>query len=269
VYADKVGVPSADRTSGPAEIGNAAEPVLIGMLEARLGTRIERNPPTIVHPNGIFAVNLDGRLPTGAIVEAKSTGLTDEYGQPGTDEVSDRTLAQVMYQMFVSDARYAYVPVLLLDFCPRVEVYEVPYDADLAEMIEARCMEFWTKHVVPRVPPPLSQHRDADSAALSRIVRSPGSIRECGDAALFEQLEAAKAARKAAEQEEEAIRLRLLATMGDAEALRAPDGTMYTYLEQSRSCLDSARLRAEMPDVFDRFNRSSKFRVLRRKAAKK
>ena len=270
VYASKVGESAEEEESEAAAIGNAAEDVLLNWVERRIGRAVERNLQTLIDPNGIFAVNLDGRIDEGTIVEAKSTGITDEWGEPGTDEVPERVLAQATFQMHVARAHLCHVPTLLLDGRrPRVNLYTIGYDRELGEAIGMKCMAFWERHVVPRVPPPPSFNVGADLEAFKRLRRVESCVEVAGADELFDRFEAAKQAAKDADAAVDAAKAEMLAAIGEHGGIRSPSGRSYTYASQSRRGVDVDALRTNHPDVYAAVEKVSSFRVLRKKRGSK
>ena len=89
-----------------------------------------------------------------AAVEIKTAASSDDWGQPGTDEIPAYYAAQVMWQMWVAGADIAYVAVLFgrprLDFAE----YVVQRDDALIAAIVDKCRTFYDS-LTSDVPPPL------------------------------------------------------------------------------------------------------------------
>lgn len=82
-----------------------------------------------------------GHTPEGAvIVEAKTSDLDFEWGEPGTDAIPPGYYDQVQWQMWVTGLRTAYVPVLMsrLQFAE----YVIQYDPDHVKEMVTRTVEF-------------------------------------------------------------------------------------------------------------------------------
>ena len=65
----------------PIDVGNLLEPVLLDWAEEQLNQSIMKNVLRI-HDNGIMAANLDGMLNLEQHIEAKTTGITEGWGDP-------------------------------------------------------------------------------------------------------------------------------------------------------------------------------------------
>lgn len=257
------------------EQGNRHERAIIEGAQERLGSRwaaLEINPPTLgpVEIEGApFGAHLDSLLrgdPCGAIEAKRSRLPSEEWGTPGTDEVPVHVLLQVQAQMGVAERLGLDLPEVVVAVelhNLNEELYIVKRNADLIAEAFRLCAAFWKRHVVPRVPPdgcppPLEM--------LKRMRREPASVCALGpDAmALWRELEAAKAQRKAAEQAEELAKAKVIAALKGCEAGEWPDGSRLTYLEQrSAPAVDTTLLRAKWPEAFEACVTQGTHRVLR------
>jgi len=122
------------------EIGNAIEPTTAALAEKRLGCKLVKPTGTYKADNGVMLANLDRQVDKAArgfpICELKSTWMLDGWGEPGTDEVPEAVMIQVHAQMLCSDARVAHVARMLGRFGFSVSLFRVPFNADLARVID-------------------------------------------------------------------------------------------------------------------------------------
>lgn len=220
--------------AGPIARGNRYEGPLLDWLEGELGVEIERNV-SVVHPDGIRAANLDGRVKVQRIgAEAKFTSLSHLFGPQGSDEVPEKVLIQTHHQMHVDHLELVYVPVLLARF-GRIgeELFRVERNEDLIKAMLEREQEFWERYVLPKVPPPLEDPPSLE--VLKRIKRVPGLVATL-DPETVQAWEAARDARLEAEKSEMAAKARLLAALGEAEAGDYGDPELWlTYYETPRA----------------------------------
>ena len=263
VYLEKVFDVEELPNKGPIARGNRWESTMLDWAREELGVEIERNV-SVRHPDGIRAANLDGRVKGKRIgVEAKYTGLGHLFGEPGTDEIPEKVIVQATHQMYVADLELVYVPVLLARFNRPVEVmFQVPRNEDLIKSMVAIEQEFWEENVLRGVPPPLDEG-PPPLDVIKRIRRQPKSVAQI-DPELVEAWEDMKLARKIAEDREEAAKAAVLAALGGSEAGEYGDpAKILTYFRQTRTDLDSKALRAEHPEIFDLYQRSTEFPVAR------
>lgn len=245
--------------TGAQTIGNLIEPTTRQLAERRLGKRIVKPTSTYKADNGIMFANLDGQVEKsirGAdAVELKSTGLTDGWGEEGTDEVPDRVMLQVHGQMICSGAQLAYVARLLGRYGFSFSLYEVPINRDLAAAIEERVCNWWRNHVEKDTPP-------ADSVpslgAISHVKRIDGKVVDV-DPSVVAAFAAARDARKRAEEAEEDAKARLLAALGDAEG-GSGLGWSVSFKTIKTKRLDTDSLRSAHPEIHDAFYKASSYR---------
>lgn len=269
VWLEKTGkLQPSETVNEAAEIGTMIEDSLLDWAAAETGIPIIKNQRRVAK-DAPLAANHDALardLPVG--FEAKTTGILspvakhlDAWGEAGTDQVPDRVLIQCHHQMIVSDLSVVWVPALI-GGRGRV-LYEVKRSGDLAEALRLRLSDWWEMHVVQGRTP-------ADSVpsfdSLKRVRREPASVTAIPDALVAAWLEA-KAAAKAAEKVEEDARKAMLTALGEAEAGDCALGRL-TYLPQTRSSLDTKRLRAAHPAIAEEFTSAATFPVLRFKEAK-
>lgn len=274
VWASKVFELEPNKKTAAMDRGNRYESALIEFASQELGTPIETNPEKLrfidnYHRGSdgkqIFACNLDGFFhPNGQmheIVEAKTTGLTGEWGEPGTDDVPLRVNLQVQFQMSVTGSQRAHIAVLLGKWGLTEEMYLVERNEEIIAAIIARGTQFWNDHVLTKVPPPATEAGHIET--FNRIIRVPEKFAEIDSGKVF-QWELRRGVRLDAEKQEEAAFAELLALLGDAEGVHLEDGRLFTYFKQKvASIIDRKRLQAEYPDVYKDVTRENYCRVAR------
>lgn len=152
----------------------------------------------------------------GALVlcEAKTTSKSDEWGEPGTDEIPPHYAAQVYLQLALSGAHLAHV-TMLGPFLDRKD-YVITRDAELQAQILTRCRSFY-ESLTQDTPPPLDDH-----VATVAVLRKLHPDIERGETAVVDATTArewldATTAKKAAEAAERAAKARILNTAGKAQ----------------------------------------------------
>ncbi len=223
---------------GPIARGNRYERALLDFAQEELGVELQRDV-CVLHPSiQHIAVNLDARLiGRREGVEAKTSSLSDEFGDPRTDQVPERVLCQVHLQMDAADLEVVWVPVLLARFGRLEEcMYRVDRNEDLIISLRDLAAEFWHTYVLPKIPPPTDGPPALD--VIKRIRRTSGAVAPV-DPVLVVDWRQKNAARLAAEKEEEASKSALLASLGDAEIGDFGDESkVLTYFEQKRAAYE-------------------------------
>jgi hypothetical protein len=208
-----------------------------------------------------------------APVEAKTAGLLgplpEGWGEGGTDQIPDHVLVQAQVHILCcskngSGPEVCHVPALLGGRGFRM--YATARNPKLIEMIGHEALEFWAKHVVPRVPPDLERYGKVGLEVLQRIKRAPGTSVSVNPALVTDWLEAKAAAKEAKEAAEGAYKA-VLAALGDAEGGDTPKGVLTYLAQRGAATVDRDALRAD--GLFDKYCKPGKpYRVLRWKQRK-
>jgi putative phage-type endonuclease len=153
LWAEKLGLvpPQPENTS--MRIGTELEPLIARMYTEATGVRIRRANNLRQHAEHPFMLaSIDrraGRKPIELKFSARATG----YGEPGTDEVPDDTLVQVLHQLAVLDEPEGEV-ALLKPGADTVLLYRIQRSVEAEASIVEREAVFWD-HVQNRTEPPV------------------------------------------------------------------------------------------------------------------
>jgi putative phage-type endonuclease len=238
-------------------LGQRLEPGLLDEAEQRWG-KLKRNV-VVKHANAPLAATLDGWLVESKTpVEIKTAGMLSDFadvsgwGEQGSDEIPDHYLVQVHTQLACTDSESAKVLALIAG--RGIVEYEVFADPKVSQMIVGFAADWWDTHIVRGIEP--DRTKPPSLEVLKRIRRQPNSVvaLDASASELVEQWEAAKEARKSADEIEEDRKKQLILTLGTSEGGQLPDGRMVTFLEQTRK---------------EYVCKESTFRVLRIQKAKK
>lgn len=162
VYLDKIGESATDAVDDgpdtPIYWGNVLEDVVATEYARRTGHKIRRVNRQLVHPEiRIATANLDRMVvstPAGpGVLECKTArAANDDWGEPGTDDVPDYYLAQVVHYLGVTGYRWADLAVLFLSD-REFRIYHIERDDDLVSHLLESEQEWWREHVEARIPP--------------------------------------------------------------------------------------------------------------------
>ena len=252
IWLEKTGkLKDVDDSTEQTDRGNYLEPALVAFAEHQLGP-LTRAVTAACHEFPALTCNCDALLvETNSPIEAKSTVLSEEWGEDGTDEVPPRVVIQTHEQMLClgSDSAVAWVPVILPGFRSfDLRMYKVKRDEELVQMIGMTCQSFWDNHVVKDIPP--TDFRPSIEI-IKRVRRLPNKIVPI-EPALVVAYQAAHEQEKVAKAKKEQAQVAILAALQDAEAGDYLGGQV-TYFEQSRKAYEV---------------QATKFRVLRIKESK-
>ncbi len=278
VYLSKV-YGSTDIKSEAMDHGTFLEDGIIAYAEQSVGT-MTRNQKRRVSGSPIVC-NIDAIVNnTGNPVEVKTAGLlsqfapTDQWGEAGSSEVPHHVNIQCHGHMLAltedvgsmaEHPDHCHVPAFIGG--RGIVLFVVPFDREIAQLIIDKAEAFWMDHVMCEVPP---TDTSASMSALKRIVRVPNKIvagNQDVDDWWTERLQV-KSEEKEFKEAAESLQAKVIAFMGDAEAIEMPDGTWVTYFEAMRTTVDSKALKAAHPDIYEQFSNTKPSRTMRIKSVK-
>jgi putative phage-type endonuclease len=166
------------------------------------------------------------------LISIKSPRRGDAWGKEGTDDVPPGYLLQLQWEHAVCGSMMALTPdmrlVALVD--GDLRVYEAKADPEIQSWLLEYAQDWWTRHVVGGVQPPLDGSSEANRWLRSRFPRDTAPIRPASmaeDLGMIE-LRAVEADLKRLEAEAMTLKLALMQAIGDAGGLESPAGRI-TY----------------------------------------
>jgi len=198
-------------------------------------------------------------------LEAKTAGLygpiRENWGEFGSDEVPPRVILQCHGHMLAMESRPTRCHVAVFLGGRGFGLYQIPYVADLGEMILERIEQFWADHVEARIPPPGCLPSEEIVRRMQRIPDKSVAIPETSAM----RVEVLRYLAGVVDEKLREAKTELLRYMGDAEIADAGRWGVWTYFQQERNAINVKRLRAEAPEIAQRFQEKSSVRVLRRR----
>lgn len=219
-------------------IGDALEPYILDAYGRKTGRKIVRGGPvlhptlpTVATPDAIASDPSAGR---DIALEAKSVigWQAQEYGE-GTDEVPQHHIIQGTWHLAHLraagfDIDTVHFPVLI-GGCAPIRIYEVKWDAGLADNLLAKAAEWHRRHIITGVPPEVDGS-PAYTQFLADHWEQKAPLRDAtpeeAELARALKIRCATLAEYAAKVEENKNRLR--ASIGDAEGIKG-DGFRITW----------------------------------------
>lgn len=265
LYLEKLGELPPKPETWEMKRGRSLEPGILEWYSEETGARMHK-PDLIRHPDFPYILaNLDSlaELPDGRfkVVEAKATGSSRGWGEPGTDQVPEEYLIQVQHYQGVIRAtlHIEVVADIAVSICGRKpQVYTVEPDSELQGMLFRSHGEFWSM-VQRREPPAITR-----VSGLLRSATSTQGVVTATEAVLSAvlQLREVKAKKSEIEALEDELTEEVKLAIGDDhDTLVAPDGQMLaTWRSHAKASgkLDEKALLAEHPDIYRKFWRPSK-----------
>jgi putative phage-type endonuclease len=225
---------------------------------------------TFTHPKYPWAIaHPDALLPSrAAVVEAKMRNwrLKHRYGEEGTDQAQDQEIAQCIWIMGVMreakpmSGQEAYLAVQLDKKLPLI--FPIQFDAEFFGIMLEKAREFRDRYVLPKLPPPPSNTRDA---AILYPRAQQGKTIEIDSAMLHKLLRLREMREHCSLLDTQADRLadEITPAFGAAQIMAYNGQAVATWNSQDNHRIDVGRLRAEMPHVAKQYETVSCSRTLR------
>lgn len=253
VWLDKRGkLPPDGGASHFAEAGHRLEPVIAEWWADDHGTTVaptgvwRRDGWKVASPDRDITTCPDGDGPCWLEVKNRNAYVAGQW----SDDVPDDVLAQVSWQMAVTGRSHVHVAALIGGNTPRW--HRIDRDPQLEAYLTGEASRVWG-HVQDGTPPPVDP-----SAALARLLdalhpdRSGERVLDVERAtALYRQAKLGTALERRGKVLRENARDAAVALLGDAEflAVQDSDKPLARYGQRSRTGIDLAKIKAEMPKL--------------------
>jgi putative phage-type endonuclease len=268
LYADKMGLSKAKETNEAMRLGNDLEEYVAQRFCEQTGKKVRRDNFMWMHDEYDFiTANVDREvIGENAGLECKTMSSFANYDLEG-GEVPAHYFCQCQHYMMVKGYDKMYLAILV--FQKGVYILEIERDNDfIAEMLQAE-VTFWTENIEKKQMPAPDGSEDSietvktlfpenlrDEIQLYKGDEKIKKYRELGD--LIKNLEA----------QQDALKAELCYELGDA-AVGVGESFACSWKTQQRTSVDTKRLKAEYPDVYEKVINVSKSRVFRTKELKK
>ena len=252
VYLDKTGQAPEIEDNDAMYWGRALEDIVAYEYAKQTGKKVRRNNSILVHPEHKFMLaNLDREIVgEPGILEIKTAARADDWGEPGTDEVPESYLAQVMHYMAVTGAQYADVAVLIAG--RKFGVYTVQRDDQLIDHMINVESDFWNNHVYRLVPPDPQTMND-----LNNRWRIDNGAAVMASVELEQKIETLRALRdqeKEIQEQKKALEFAIKEEMADmSEILDSEGKRLATWKARQSKRFDSKKFREDHADLADRY----------------
>lgn len=268
-----------DLESEPAYWGNMLEDIVAKEYSRRNNVKIQRINQTLEHPKFSWArANIDraiinpkisgnvrlknGKLTTDSILECKTANqyLAKLWGDEQSDSIPDYYLTQCQWYMGITGAEHCGLGVLIGG--QKFRSYQITFDIELFQILLDECSSFWNNHVQADVPP---EPTTFDDVLHRWSQHSPDQVLVADDllTQVITEYKALNNTIKEANNDLDALKLRICSRMADAEMIIANEKRLATFKYQERTSFDSKALKSTHPDIYEQFSRISSTRVLR------
>lgn len=267
VYLDKTGIAAEKTESEAMRQGTDCEEVVAARFTRETGLKVKKCHKLIQHPDYPWMLaNIDRQIACKGFVglECKTTS---PFNQTDFSEgsIPPNYYWQCQHYMAVTGAEEWYLAVMI--FSTAFHVFKIPRDeVAIAQLIEAE-RDFWQNYVEAGITP-FPSGIDADDAAIDSMYAARrdrpadiGDMRQQLEILALHEQEA-----KSLDKKIKAIKQQLKLRMG--ECTTASCGRfLITWRDEQRTTLDTKRLKAEQPETFAMYAKTSVSRPLKIKEA--
>jgi len=249
VWLDKTGRAVAFEGNDHTRRGDVLEPAILQLASMELDEKIAAPKGAFV--KGILRGNVDGQINRYGkgekIVEAKSSLVDEGWGEPGTDEIPEHVFLQVMLQMMTAESDFTYAVKLGAFF--KLDIYEIEYQRDIADMIEYSANKFWQDNVIADFPPPIDKATDGTLDYYGSRQRDGGK-EALVDPKLCKEYYDAHIAMTAAESAKKLAKVKIQQQLGDCAVGKVEGFACRATTCKGRSSIDKKMLEKHYPEAY-------------------
>ena len=264
LYADKKGLSKDKETNEAMRLGNDLEDYVSRRWMEKTGKKVRADNFMYQHDDYDFiTANIDRDVVgENAGLECKTMSGFAKYDLED-GEVPAQYYAQCQHYMLVKGYDKMYLAILV--FQRGIYCLEVERNEEFIKELLAAEIDFWTNYI-EKDQMPAPDGSDASMEAIKQIY--PSDINSQmqlpnADAEIRRYLELGKAI-KDIEEEKKKIQAQLCARLGDT-GVGIDTEYACSWKSQVRASVDSAKLKKEFPEVYEKCKKTSELRVFKAK----
>ena len=262
VYLDKMTDEIEDIDNERMRIGRDLEDYVAQRFQDETGLKVRRMNQMLQHDEHDFMLaNLD-RVIVGekAFLECKTTG---SYGKKEWENgIPMHYQLQCLHYMAVTGYEYCYIACLIGN--EKFIWHRIDRDEETIQMLIDIERDFWNKHIIAQVPPPADGSVQYDEILKSRFPQSNGEQIEL-DLSYAEKIKRRLELKElidTMEKEVNQIDQEIKDELQENEAAVCGD-YLISWKSQTRNSVDATRLKKELPDITEKYMKSSVSRVFK------
>ena len=267
LYLDKIGEGEPQPDNPAMAWGRILEDVIANEFAKRNSLKIKRrNKPKFHKTHKFMMAHVDRLIDDGRILEIKTARFADDnWGKPGTDEIPPQYYLQVQHYLEVFDSHEAILAVLIAGSDYRE--YTIPRNLDVGQKIITLCSNFWHR-VKTKNPPPPSNLSD-----IQKLYKYDNGNSKIADQEIIDTVSRINEIKSQIDQlksEEENLKHAIGMFLEDSSYLLNSLGDeILSYKTQTKTTVDSKKLKSENPEIYEKYSKTSESRVMLFKKEKK
>lgn len=259
LYLDKTSDTTNEIDSEIVYWGNVLEPVVANEFMKRTGKAVVESHEIHRHKDyDFFCATVDRLLiDEDAILECKTTSVfNDRLWQD--EQIPDSYILQCQWYMYVLDKPKAYIACLIGG--QKFVWKEILRNEDLIRMMKEKAFEFWTEHVLKEIPP--EDNAVSSETVLRMYPNSNGKTIDISDIDHdLSDLKTVQENIKVFQDVEESIKNKIKMFLGENEYGKS-DRWVVSFKNRTRKTIDTARLKKERPDLYEKYSKKTTSRYL-------
>lgn len=242
VYVDKIEpahVASGERIAPQLEWGIRSEPIIAAAISDYNGWQLKK-VDTMAHAEYPFLIASPDRInDNGELIEIKTSGRVEGWGEPETDDIPQQYWLQCQHQLAVWHSHFPETEVcwvfVLISQCD-FRRYYIRRDEEYLSSVLPALQNFW-KCVESRTPSPVDFEHLAALSSLNRLYKpKPGTFTKLDDEALAlaQEYERLGPEIETLKGQRDSVKAALIVRMKDKEIGVFPDGSEVNRKMQTR-----------------------------------
>lgn len=246
--------------------GRLLEPIIRKEIEKRKKVKIgivnpfvsdPNNPFLRCHPDGIDTFPKEGEINNE--IKTVASWAYNKWSEPTPFEY----YCQIQYEMYCARFTYPHITktrFTILEMDARKLHFDfVHYDPIFCEKLTNQLKKFWNEHVLTNIPP---DYQVSDFAKMNDVLDTYNEVNTEFISTIMKRKELneqLKEIEESIDKIDEEIKLNI----GESEGIRFGVDVLATWKSQTRTGVDTKKLKSEHPEVFENVKKKSEFRVLR------
>lgn len=260
VFLEKTGQYHEEVDNEAVYFGNALEDFVAQEFAKRTGKKVRRLNKMLVHPEHDFMLaNLD-RVVVGerAVLECKTASEYVKEAWEG-EEIPASYLCQVHHYLTVTGFEKAYIAVLVGG--NKFIWKEIERDEEFIQILIDCEKDFWENHVLKDVAPPIDGSDATNELIKKMYPQDDGTaiMLTKDDDVLLDAIDSISSEIKALEQQKKEYENKLKLKLENAAEGHTPRHEV-TFKTIVTNRVDSKRLKAEAPEIYEKYTKQSKSR---------
>ena len=273
VYKEKLGADSSFKGNMRTAIGSFMEDFVREMVSKMSGINFIKPHKNLRMSHSKYPwmrCNLDLITKDKQFVgEIKVVAESDEWGEEGTDFMPTEYLIQCVHNRYVAADKYGidyqefhmFVLIMKRWGDPEIRHYIYKKNVKLESNMIRTQEHFWINYVEKEIAPPFFTLKEASSHFDS--VKDESVLGSDIEIELYEKREKIIEEIKDLKIQEERVKTQIAQTMCENTTLLIGTGMIVTWKPQTYKRLDSTRLKSEMPELYQKYTKTSQTRPMR------